>query len=95
MLHYVHQVDSNCVILLFGAEQVIHSGCVRAFTELFSVTLENIGLTVKWVLHPFRIALCTPGKQIEIKINSVPEEAYTYTQNILPLCILITYHRSM
>ncbi len=32
MLHYVHQLVTNCVCLLFGAEQVVYSGGFRAFS---------------------------------------------------------------
>ncbi len=32
MLHYVHQVVSNCVCLLFAAEQVMNSSFLRDFS---------------------------------------------------------------
>ncbi len=30
MLHNVHQLVANCVCLLFGAEQVVYSGFMKA-----------------------------------------------------------------
>ncbi len=32
MLHYLHQLVSNCVCLMFGAEQVVYDGFFRAFS---------------------------------------------------------------
>ncbi len=31
MLHYVHWLVSNCVCLLFGAEQIVYSGFMGGF----------------------------------------------------------------
>ncbi len=31
MLHYVHQLLSNCVCQLFAAEQVVYSGFLQLF----------------------------------------------------------------
>ncbi len=35
MLHYVHQLVSNCVCLLFAAEQVVYIGLHLHSNELF------------------------------------------------------------
>ncbi len=32
MLHYVHQLVSNCVCLLFAAEQVVYRGFIELYT---------------------------------------------------------------
>ncbi len=36
MLHYVHQVVSSCVCLLFGAERVMYSGYLISENSLYT-----------------------------------------------------------